>query len=193
VKTVFVDVDTQIDFLFPAGALHVPGAEGLIPVLARLNHHAAARSVPVLSTLDAHAENDPEFTVWPPHCVVGTAGQRKPEQTLLDRRVLIPSTPADFSIDGLSQILLNTQAIDCFTNPNLPSLLERLEADRYVVYGVATEYCMRCASLGLLRTSKRVELVTDAIKGLRQDDAGRILSEFTSGGGHLTTSAEVCA
>jgi len=62
-----------------------------------------------------------------------------------------------------------------------------------VVYGVATEYCMRCASLGLLRTSKRVELVTDAIKGLRQDDAGRMLSEFTSGGGHLTISAEVCA
>ncbi len=52
---------------------------------------------------------------------------------------------------------------------------------------------MRCASLGLLRTGKRVELVTDAIKGLRQDDAGRMLSEFTSGGGHLTSSAEVCA
>jgi nicotinamidase-related amidase len=30
-KTVFVDVDTQIDFLFPAGALYVPGASGCCP------------------------------------------------------------------------------------------------------------------------------------------------------------------
>jgi nicotinamidase/pyrazinamidase len=37
-KTVFVDVDTQIDFLFPAGALYVPGAERLLPAIARLNH-----------------------------------------------------------------------------------------------------------------------------------------------------------
>jgi hypothetical protein len=26
-KTVFFDVDTQIDFLYPAGALYVPGGE----------------------------------------------------------------------------------------------------------------------------------------------------------------------
>ena len=29
-KTVFMDVDTQLDFLYPAGALYVPGAERLI-------------------------------------------------------------------------------------------------------------------------------------------------------------------
>ena len=62
-KTVFVDVDTQIDFLYPAGALYVPGAEALLPVLARLNQYAAAQSIPVLSTMDAHLEDDPEFTV----------------------------------------------------------------------------------------------------------------------------------
>ncbi len=191
-KTVFVDVDTQMDFLFPAGALYVPGSERLVPLFGCLNHYAVAHSIPVLSTLDAHLEDDPEFAMWPPHCVAGTLGQRKARQTLLDDRVLIPNTPAAFSIEGAAQILLNTGAIDCFTNPNLPSLLKRLGADRYVVYGVVTEYCVRCAALGLLRTGKRVELVTDAIKNLRAEDADRTLKEFTSGGGQLTTSTAVC-
>ena len=30
-NTVFFDVDTQIDFLYPAGALYVPGAESIVP------------------------------------------------------------------------------------------------------------------------------------------------------------------
>ena len=36
-NTVFLDVDTQIDFLYPAGALYVPGAEAIVPVVAKLN------------------------------------------------------------------------------------------------------------------------------------------------------------
>ena len=58
-KTVFVDVDSQLDFLYPAGALYVPGAERIVPAIARLNQFAAGRGVPVISTTDAHAENDP--------------------------------------------------------------------------------------------------------------------------------------
>ena len=193
-KTVFVDVDTQIDFLYPAGALYVPGAEALLPVLARLNQYAAAQSIPVLSTLDAHLEDDPEFASWPPHCVAGTAGQQKPAQTLLATRVTIPNTPAEFSLEGAAQILLNKQALDCFTNPNLPALLKRLDADRYVVYGVVTEYCVRCAALGLLKTTgKRVELVTDAIRSLKDQDAARTFDEFTAAGGVLTTADAACS
>ena len=77
-KTVFVDIDTQIDFLFPAGALYVPGAERILPAIAQLNHYAVEHSMPLISTADAHSENDPEFRTWPPHCVAGTAGQSKP-------------------------------------------------------------------------------------------------------------------
>ena len=50
-STVFIDVDTQLDFLFPSGALYVPGAERLIPTLAHLTRYAAAaRHSAVLST-----------------------------------------------------------------------------------------------------------------------------------------------
>jgi nicotinamidase/pyrazinamidase len=192
-KTVFVDVDTQIDFLYPAGALYVPGAEKLLPAFEKLARYAAARGIPVLSTVDAHAENDPEFRDWPPHCVSGTAGQQKPQQTLLAKRVTVPNEAAEYSIDGAQQIILETAAIDCFTNPSLPGLLARWDADRYVIYGVVTEYCVRCAAMGLLRTGKRVELVTDAVETLRQEDARRTYEEFTAAGGVLTTVEQVTA
>jgi nicotinamidase/pyrazinamidase len=192
-KTVFFDIDTQIDFLFPAGALHVPGAEKLLPALARLNRYAATHGITVVSTMDAHAENDPEFNDWPPHCVLGTHGQHKPVETLLEKRVTIPTTPGEYAIEGAEQIILEKQALDLFTNPNLPALVKRLGADRYVVYGVVTEYCVRCAVLGLLRTGQRVELVEDAVKSLDDEAARRTLEEFTSAGGRLTRAAEVCA
>ena len=78
-KTVFFDIDTQIDFLYPAGALYVPGAERLVPLIARLNRIAPA----LVSTLDAHSENDPEFQSYPPHCVAGAlaSGSREEAET----------------------------------------------------------------------------------------------------------------
>jgi len=67
------------------------------------------------------------------------------------------------------------------------------DGDSYEVCGVVTEYCVRCAVLGLLRTGQRVELVEDAVKSLDDEASRRTLEEFTSGGGRVTTAAEVCA
>jgi nicotinamidase/pyrazinamidase len=174
-KTVFVDVDTQIDFLFPAGALYVRGAERLLPAIARLNQFAADQGTPLISTTDAHSENDPEFRAWPPHCVAGTTGQLKPRETLV----------------GAGQTIVEKQALDVFSNPEFAPLLERLAADRYVVYGVATEYCVRCAVTGLLATGKAVALVADAIAAVNPEDGARTIAAFIAGGGTLTTVSEV--
>jgi len=189
-KTVFVDVDTQIDFLFPAGALYVPGAERLIPSIAHLNQLAAQHGFPVISTTDAHTENDPEFRDWPPHCVAGTAGQLKPVETLLESRATLGPQPGA-PIDIAGQIIVEKQALDVFTNPNFTALLDRLQADRYVVYGVATDYCVRCDAMGLLRTGKPVSIVTDAIAAINAEDGARVLEQFTAQGGSLTTLREV--
>ncbi len=170
-KTVFVDVDTQIDFLFPAGALYVPGGERLLPAISKLNHYAAERGIPLISTADAHSENDPEFRLWPPHCVVGATGQSKPAETLV----------------GNGQIIVEKQALDVFGNPEFRPLLDRLHADRYVVYGVATEHCVRCAAMGLLATGKPVTLVTDAIAAVDPEAGACAIAEFTARGGALTT------
>jgi nicotinamidase/pyrazinamidase len=188
-KTVFFDVDTQIDFLYPAGALYVPGAEEVVPAIAALNRYAAGYGIPVISTMDAHAEDDPEFVSWPPHCVTGTVGQQKPEATLLQRRMVVPSTLSTVKLDGIEQVLLEKQALDCFTNPNLRPLLDLLQAERYVVYGVVTEVCVRFAVFGLLETGARVELVTDAVRHLEEARRDAMLDEFTARGGVLTTAA----
>ncbi len=193
-KTVFFDVDTQIDFMFPAGTLYVPGAELILPAVVRLNHWGASQGIPVISTMDAHSEDDPEFRVWPPHCVAGEFGQRKPQKTLLERQMVVPtSSGAAISVGKVQQILVEKQALDCFTNRNLPAVLEQLGADRYVVYGVVTEYCVRCAALGLQRMGARVEVVSDAIQGLRDEDSARAIDEFLTGGGVLTTTVAACS
>jgi nicotinamidase/pyrazinamidase len=188
-KAVFFDVDTQIDFVFPAGALYVPGAEDILPVVARLNRHAASNSITVVSTMDAHTENDPEFRTWKPHCVAGTFGQQKPQQTLLDNRTVIRAEEGRYDLSAVQQVLLEKQVLDCFANPNLIGLLNQWNADRYVVYGVVTEICVKCAAFGLLKTGRRVEIATDAVRSLKTDDARQMLADFTAAGGFLTTAA----
>jgi nicotinamidase/pyrazinamidase len=187
VRTVFFDVDTQLDFMYPAGALYVPGAEKIVEQIAALNRFAGAEGIPLVSTMDAHTENDPEFQAWPPHCVAGCLGQRKPEATLLFRRVVVPNTPSDVTIESGQQILLEKQTFDCFTNVNLTRLLERFGAERYVVYGVVTEICVKLAAWGLLKTGKRVELVTDAVRSLNEAVAADMTDAFLAAGGVLTT------
>ena len=186
-KTVFFDVDTQIDFLYPAGALYVPGAETIVGKVAALNRYAGRNGIVVISDVDAHAEDDPEFQTWPPHCVAGTTGQQKPAATLLEKRIVIPNVPTDLALDGVQQVLLEKQTLDCFSDVNLPVLLESLRAERYVVYGVVTEICVRYAAWGLLKTGKRVELVTDAVRGLSDAASTEMTAAFLAAGGVLTT------
>ena len=190
-RTAFIDVDTQIDFMFPAGALYVPGAETILPNIAVLNRFAGANGIPLISSTDAHAENDIEFRNWPAHCVVGSVGQLKPQSTLLESRTVIPNRRIpDFAI--APQIILEKEKLDIFTNPNFETLLSSLEADRFVVYGVVTEICVKCAAFGLLkRGGGRVEVVSDAVRSLKQSDSDAMLTELQSLGGHLVTTAAI--
>jgi nicotinamidase/pyrazinamidase len=184
-STVFFDIDTQIDFLYPGGALYIPGAERIVANIVALNRYAASKSIPVVSTMDAHTENDPEFLVWPPHCVAGTAGQQKPAATLLEKRVVIPNRIGLPDISGAQQCIVEKQSVDCFTNPNLDLLLPQLGAERCIVYGVVTEICVKNAISGLLNLGCKIELVTDAIKELDPEAAAKVLDAVSSAGGKL--------
>lgn len=168
--TLFFDVDTQLDFVSPAGALYVPGAEKRLPVIAALNRRAPR----LVSTVDAHTEDDVEFRTWPPHCIAGTLGQRKPAELLVQ-----------------GQIVFEKVTTDAFLNPRLLPLLSELGADRYVVYGVVTEICVRFAALGLLATGKPVDVVTDAVELLNPTAADAFYAEFTARGGRMVTSSLV--
>ena len=172
-NTVFFDIDSQLDYLYPAGALYVPKAERIVPTIAQLNRFAAGRGIPVVSTTDAHTENDPEFARWPHHCVAGTWGQRKAQSTLLD---------------GAEQIIVEKQTVDVFQAPKLGRVIESLRPELCVVYGVVTEICVLSAVRGLLRLGKQVIVVTDAIETLNPDDSARALAEMRAGGAVCQTA-----
>jgi nicotinamidase/pyrazinamidase len=189
-KTVFFDIDTQLDFVYPSGALYVPNAESIVPAIAHLNRFAAQHGIPVVSTTDAHFEDDVEFKIWPKHCVAGTIGQHKPNSTLLHKRIVVANRDHSLAIEGAHQIIVEKQTVDVFATANIGRILELLAADRYVLYGVATEICVLHAARGLLKTGKPVVVVTDAIAGLNPEDSERALAEIRAAGGTLTTIAE---
>jgi len=196
VKTVFFDVDTQIDFLFLAGALYVPGGEQIVDNLSALTRFAAANRIQIISTADAHTENDAEFKTWKPHCVTGTVGQHKAGATSLGTPLVLSTEAGAFEavhalVGDASQILIEKQSLDCFTNRNLAPLLDAVRAQRYLVYGVVTELCVQCAALGLLKTGAMVEVVTDAVKSLDNDKERAMLERFQAQGGVLTTAGAV--
>ena len=191
--TVFFDVDTQLDFVCPAGALYAPGAEALIPAIAALNRCAAARGQTVISTMDAHAEDDVEFRTWPHHCVAGTLGQRKAAATLLNQRAIVANGGERPDVRGAEQILVEKQTIDAFDNRHLAALLAEINAERFVVYGVVTEVCVRRAAWGLLKTGARVEIVEDAVGHLNAEDGRRTLRDFADAGGYIVSAADVLA
>ena len=162
-STLFFDIDSQLDFLYPSGALYVPGAERIVPAIARLNRYASERGIPVISTTDAHAEDDVEFRQWPHHCVAATLGQRKAEETLLAQRVVIPNRDCELSLEGARQIVIEKQTVDVF------------------------------AARGLLKLGKPVTIVTDAIETRRAEDSARALAEMRAGGAILSSVDEILA
>src|SRR5256885_2034170 len=121
-KIVFVDVDTQADFMLPQGNLYVPGAKKIIPNLERLMEFAREHRVPVISSVDAHAAQDIEFRQFPPHCVKGTPGQEKISQTLFLQRTVVPNEqqhlPRAEDVSSCQQWILEKQKFDLFTNVN---------------------------------------------------------------------------
>lgn len=195
-RTIFWDVDTQVDFIHPGGKLYVPGAETILPNLARLTGAAQRRQLLVVASMDAHQEGDEEFQQYPPHCLAGTPGQEKVLETRLPDPTIVPNRrvelPAELPVGG--QVILEKQRFDVFTNPNTEPLLKRLGRETEIVlYGVVTEICVAAAARGLLAHGHPLRLVRDAIQHLDESKAQALLEEVERRGGRLVTTAEVLA
>ena len=190
----FFDVDTQVDFMEPTGKLYVPHAEEIIPNLVRLMAYARENNIPVISSADAHAPDDPEFELWPPHCVAGTRGQQHIKETYLPGAwtVSMRSGPFIPPEKWPPQIIIEKDVYETTANPNFDVILEALGPRRYVVFGVATEYCVRADVLALRDRNKPVALVVDAIKAINEEGGRKALDEMTAAGAELVTTADVC-
>lgn len=186
----FVDIDTQYDFMMPQGTLYVPGAEEIVTNLARLIQHAQAQAIPVIASVDAHGQEDPEFKQFPPHCLRNTPGQAKIPATTIASAVVLPAQAQAFSLAHPTLILEKT-IFSIFGNENAAAVFQQLEADRYVVFGVATDYCVKAAVLGLLARGHKVAVVTDAIRGVDAQGTQQALIEMQQAGATMVETAEV--
>lgn len=190
----FLDVDTQRDFVEPGGSLYAEGAEAIKPNLERLVRGALAAGVPLVSCVDAHAPDDPEFQDWPPHAVRGTAGQAKVPETVTGREVVVPSAAdAEVPDPRAAHVVLEKQQFNVFTNPVAARVFERAGVDAVAVFGVVTEVCVKQATLGLLERGYAVRLVEDAIWPITPEGGREALAELTAKGATLTTTAELLA
>jgi len=194
-KIVFWEVDAQADFMLPGGKLYVPGAEKIIPNIQRLVSAATETGVFLVSSGDAHPDNDPEFQRFPPHCLRGSPGARIIPEGLTKDPVTIPNDSSRKLPEDLfrhPQVVLEKQTLDVFDNPHTSELVERLGAEaEYVVFGVVTEYCVKCAAKGLLKRGRKVSIVKDAIETLKPDEGRRALDELQALGARLITTNEV--
>ena len=194
---IFWEVDTQADFMLPGGRLYVPGAERLLPNIRKLTDAARQGRVFLVSHGCYHAKDDPEFEVFPPHCVKGTAGAEFVPEALTERVLTVPNEPTATLPPDLSQyqqILLEKQTLDIFASRHAAALVERLDRDaEFVVFGVVTEYCVRLAAKGLLERGRRVSVVQDAIETLKPEDGQRTVAELQALGAKFITTEQALA
>jgi len=193
-NVVFWEVDAQADFMLPGGKLYVPGAEKLLPNIRRLTDAARQGRVFLVSHGCYHTKDDPEFAIFPPHCVQGTLGANLVPEALTDKVVTVPNDPAASLPDDLlryQQILLEKQTLNIFESRHADELVERLGPNvEFVVFGVVTEFCVRFAAKGLLERGRRVSVVRDAIETLNSEDGKRAVAELQALGATFITTEQ---
>ena len=192
------DVDTQVDFMLPDGKLYVPGAEQTAPAMKRLVDAARAAGVVHVASADDHELTDDEIseqpdyeTTYPPHCLRGTRGARKIPETEQEDPVPVTLDPLPEHYLRGREFLLLKKSFDVFTNPNAERLLEHLDPDEIVVFGVATDVCDDAAIRGFLQRGWRALFVEDAARGLDEGRVTACTAAWRDAGVQFTTTDEV--
>ena len=179
--TIFFSVDCQKDFINPDGALYIKDAELIKPQLKYLTDYAREHNIKVISTADRHTKNDleisdkPDFkNTFPEHCIAGTHGLDFIEEADIDLKedfsFYVTNKLQFFPIDSVLKsrnIILFKNDFDIFKgNKYTEKVLELLKPNAVIIYGVATEFCINAAVLGLIKRGYKVYAVIDAMKAL---------------------------
>jgi nicotinamidase/pyrazinamidase len=190
-EQVLWEVDTQADFMLPGGKLYVPGAEKLLPNIRRLADAARQERVFLVSHGCFHTPNDPEFEIFPAHCVKGTPGADFVPEALTSRIIRVPnesSATLPNDLFAFQQILLEKQTLDIFESRHAEAVLQRLGQPEFFVFGVVTEYCVSFAAKGLLQRGRRVSIVEDAIETLEAKAGVEAMAKLRQLGAKVTTT-----
>jgi nicotinamidase/pyrazinamidase len=198
VKRILWDVDTQVDFVHADGKLAVPGAEQAVPAMERLVAAARGVGIPHVASADDHELTDAEISdepdyaaTYPPHCLRGTPGAEKIDATRQEDPVPLALTDVPSHYLEGREFLLLKKHFDVFTNPNAGRLLELLDPEEVVVFGVATDVCDDAAIRGLLDRGRNVVFVEDASRGLDAERSAACIAEWRSRGVRVAAAADV--
>jgi len=200
--TILWDVDTQVDFIEPGAKLSFPGAEEARPAMARLVDAARAAGIVHVASCDQHELSDPEISeqpdfesTWPPHCLLGTRGAEKIPETKQVDPLPLPLVPVPVAIlrrllAGRREIVIPKKHYDPFTNPNTETLVDLLDPERILLFGVATDICDDAAVRALLARDRRITFVEDASRGVDESRVAACIAAWRDAGVGFTTTAE---
>ena len=178
------DVDTQVDFMEPSGSSTSRVRRRSRRRWSVSSTRRARRGIVHVASADDHELTDPEISdapdfrnTYPPHCLRGTRGAEKILETKQRDPLplsLVPFPPGLLPgmIEGRREVLLLKKNFDVFTNPNTEPLLDALDPEEIVVFGVATDVCNDAAIHGFLLRGRRVVLRRGRLPRARRGACG---------------------
>jgi len=192
-----VVVDVQGDFTkFKEGSLAVEGTdEKYIETVEEKTQKLTAAGLPIFATQDWHPlshisffTNHPgkkpfdvtklrgkEQVLWPPHCVQNTPGA----EILLDRNLWDASVqkgmnPLYDSYSGFQD--------DGGVRTDLEKFLKQKRIGKVVVYGIATDYCVKATALDGAASGYRVVLIRNLCRGVAPETSQKAIQEMKTTG-----------
>ncbi len=178
-KTALLLIDIQNDFL-PGGSLSVHEGDQVIPVANELIIFARKHNWLVIATQDWHPKNHRSFAInnpgakvydkgvldglpqvwWPVHCVQGSHGAKIAKELLKPDIVIQKGMHPN--IDSYSGFFDNAHR----AKTELDDLLKKHHAQKLVILGIATDYCVKYTVLDGLSLGYEVMVVTDGCRGV---------------------------
>lgn len=192
-KLIAYEVDVQNDFMNENnGRLYVPNAQLLKPTIAYVANLMQKNNVRRIRGRDRHFADDPELLEnkgpFPRHCMDKMYKETNangafgidfiPELNAIDAYVLENKTATGNNVrvytknelkeiaNGVGDIVFEKQHYDVFTNNAAEKVLEYMQVKKVVVYGVATNFCVKAAVLGMQKRGIQTYVVEDAIEGI---------------------------
>jgi nicotinate phosphoribosyltransferase len=121
-------------------------ARAIIPNVQRLLEREIEQGGKVFFLCDRHRPDDPEFAMFPPHCIEGT-----------DEAELIPEL-----LQYPGEIIPKT-TFSSFYNTALDSRLEEIQPETIIVCGVTTHICVLQAVIDARNRQYHVEVPVDCV------------------------------
>jgi nicotinamidase/pyrazinamidase len=163
---VLIVVDMLNDFVHKDGALFFQAGADIIPaVKKRIEAYIAAEDV-IIFLCDAHAENDKEFEMFPPHAIKKTWGA---------------GVAADLVavLSGYDTIFIPKTRYSGFYNTGLGVELIKIKPDTVEVVGVCTSICVMDTVGDLANRDYNVEVSFNAIADFDPEAAAAAVNRMT--------------